>query len=488
MNRRRFLKVMSLAGASLYAGKPWCEGAKPEQKPNVLLIIADDTTWSDVACYGGRNAATPNIDGLAAEGMCFRRAYVGMAMCVPCRHELYTGLYPMGSGACWNHSTSREGTESICHYLGRLGYRVGLTGKCHAEPRSVFPFERIEGFEPNCVHKQPVSRADVAGITEFMTRSDTQPFCLAVGLVDAHMPWTTGAPESTDEKERPLPPTLPDLPAVRQDYAKYLAEVAELDRNVGKVLDALDVAGQRDTTMVVFTSEQGAQWPGAKWTNWEDGLRTALVIRWPGRVKPGSETHALVQYADLLPTLIHAAGGRADLDGTSFLDVLLGVKARHRDYAYAMHNNVPEGPPYPVRSVTGGRYRYIRNLTPEAEYIERHMEETIHRNGHLYWQAWKAAAQEQSPARDLFLRYRKRPAEELYDIEEDPHCLDNLAERPQYTRAKADLARALEAWMATEGDPGAPLDTQEAFYPRSLKKMREDLRAARKTGDTGTKR
>ncbi|MBN2308692.1 MAG: sulfatase [Candidatus Hydrogenedentes bacterium] len=487
MDRRRFLARMASAGVALHMGRSWCGVAEPSQKPNILLVIADDTTWSDVARYGGENVATPTIDHLAAEGMRFRRAYVSMAMCVPCRHELYTGLYPMGSGACWNHSTSREGTESICHHLGGLGYRVGLAGKCHAEPQSVFPFERIAGFESNCVHKDTVSAADVAGITEFMTRSGEAPFCLAVGLVDSHIPWTTGAPEHIEEKGFTLPPTLPDLPAVRKDYVKYLAEVAELDRNVGRVLRALDDAGKRGNTIVVFSSEQGAQFPGAKWTAWEDGLRTALLVRWPGQVKAGSETDALVQYADVLPTLLEAAGGRADLDGTSFLGVLLGGEARHRDYAYAMHNNAASGPPYPVRSVADGRFRYIRNLLPAEEYTQRHMEETMHLNGHPYWQAWKEAAQEEGPARELYLRFRQRPAEEFYDTERDPHCLDNLAGRAEYASVKASLARALEAWMAAEGDPGAALDTPEAYYPRSVKRMREDMRAAQKAAETAKK-
>ncbi len=481
MNRRHFLKHMSLLGASLGMPAAWAQ-TEEQPKPNVLVIIADDTTHSELGCYGGARVPTPNIDRLASEGMLFRRAYVAMAMCVPCRHELYTGLYPMGSGACWNHSTSREGTKSVCHYLGGLGYRVGLTGKCHAEPETVFPFERIPGFEPNCVHKKPVSRADTAGIAAFMTRDREQPFFLAAGLVDSHIPWTTGAPEKLDKETVDLPPTLPDLPEVRNDYVKYLAEIAELDRNVGVVLKALDAAGKRENTLVIFTSEQGAQWPGAKWTNWEAGLRTGFICRWPGKIAPGSTTNALVQYADVLPTLLQAAGGgQPALDGKSFLPVLLGKTETHREYAYAMHNNSAAGPPYPVRSVTDGRHRYIRNLLPDKEFLQKHMEESIHKNGHVYWQAWKAAAEEPGRARDLFLRFRKRPAEELYDIVDDPECMNNLAAEEPFQRIKARLSDVLDAWMETEGDPGAPLDTPEAYYPRSVKKLRQSQKKTRRS-------
>ena len=114
MNRRDFLKGTALLGVSLWG---WgARGQKPpaNRKPNFLLIITDDTTYYELSCYGGKNVKTTHIDRLAEEGVLFRRAYVAMAMCVPCRHELYTGLYPLGNGSCWNHSISHAGTKSIC--------------------------------------------------------------------------------------------------------------------------------------------------------------------------------------------------------------------------------------------------------------------------------------------------------------------------------------------------------------------------------------
>ena len=108
---------------------------------------------------------------------------------------------------------------------------------------------------------------------------------------------------------------------------------------------------------MLFTSEQGSQFPGNKWTNWDTGVHTALIARWPGKVAAGERTDAIVHYADVLPTLLELAGGDStnhDYDGTSFLPVLLGEKQSHRQFAYGTHNNVPEGPPYPVRTVTDG--------------------------------------------------------------------------------------------------------------------------------------
>lgn len=163
-------------------------------------------------------------------------------------------------------------------------------------------------------------------------------------------------------------------------------------------------------------------------------MHTGFVARWPGRIEAGRRTGALIQYADVLPTLIGAAGGEPkadDFDGTSILPVLLGNTDRHRKYAYFMHNNIPEGPPYPVRAVTDGTYHYIRNLAPENLYIERHlMGET---QWHAYWPTWLAQT---GPSKGenynreavrLINRYMRRPAEELYRVDLDPyemgHCL-----------------------------------------------------------------
>jgi uncharacterized sulfatase len=434
-------------------------------RPNFLIVLADDATYSDLPLYGGRNVRTPEIDRLASQGMTFAHAYVSMSMCLPCRTEMYTGLYPMRSGACWNHSAARPGTRSIVHYLGELGYRVGIAGKVHVEPRASFPFEMVEGFERGCV--SPTARHECGGIRRFMARDPESPFCLVVGLVVPHVVWTVGDPSHFDEAKLDLPPHFADTPQTRTDFARYLAEIEVLDRQVGDVLRTLDETGQADRTLVIFTSEQGAQFPGCKWTNWEQGVHTGFVVRWPGKVAAGSRTDALIQYADVLPTLLEAAGARSaseDFDGTSFLPVLLGDKAEHRRYVYAMHNNVPEGPPYPIRSARDRDFRYIRNLAPDATYIEKHVMAVAEHNP--YWSSWVFATADDPHAYAMVHRYMHRPAEELYHTSEDPFELENLADDPQYAEVKARLAAELDRWMQAQHDPGVELDTREAWSAR----------------------
>ncbi len=441
-------------------------GSAVAAKPNFLIILADDCTHTDLPLYGGENAKTPHIDKLASEGLVFNHAYLSEAMCQPCRSELYTGLYPMRNGSAWNHSGSRPGLTSIAQQLGGLGYRVGLAGKTHIKPKSVFPFETVPGFDPNCV-RNPTQPHALDGIRDFMKRKDDQPFCLVVALVEPHVPWVMGDPTPYRGKNLKLPPYLVDTPVTRDAFARYLAEITYMDGQVGEILETLGKAGLADDTLVLFSSEQGSQFPGCKWTNWDSGLHTALVARWPGKVPAGKRTDAIVQYTDVAPTLVELAGGdpkKFNYDGSSFLASLKDESKAHRSLAYGIHNNVPEGPPYPIRTVTNGEFRYIRNLLPDEIYIEKHLM-GMKGNGSLnnpYWATWVFATGPRPDAEKLVKRYMKRPAEQLYHTATDPFELTNLADDPKHAELKKQLSARLDEWMKEQGDPGIPLDTRKA--------------------------
>lgn len=436
-------------------------------EPNILIIMADDCTYTDLPINGGKNAKTPHINALAKQGLVFEQAYLGMAMCGPCRAELYTGCYPLRNGCAWNHGTARSTTKSLPHYLGQLGYRVGLAGKQHIKPRTSYPFEYVSGFDANCV-RSPTRPHDLSGAKSFITRDQNQPFCLVVALTEPHVPWVMGDASQYPPKKLALPPNFADTLETRRSFSNYLAEITYMDSQVGELLHLLDETNNRDKTLVLFTSEQGAQFPGNKWTNWDGGLHTSLVARWPGKITPDKRTTALVQYADVIPTLLDIAGSTPDstkFDGTSFSKVLLGESQTHREFAYGMHNNYPEGPAYPIRSITNGQWRYIRNLTPEATYIEKHlMGKTIHNS---YWQSWIWTATEKPRSRQLVERYLHRPAEELYQTSQDRYELTNLAKHPSYAEIRKKLSDALDAQLADQKDPGIPLDTPEAHRAAS---------------------
>jgi len=265
-----------------------------------------------------------------------------------------------------------------------------------------------------------------------------------------------------------LPPNIADTVITREAFSRYLAEITYMDGQVGDVLEALAQSGQADNTLVLFTSEQGSQFPGCKWTNWDTGIHTALIARWPGVVAEGERTDAMVQYADVLPTLIDAAGGKVDgkkLDGTSFLPVLRGQKQIHRRFVYGLHNNLPEGPAYPVRTISDGKFRYLRNLRPQEMYIEKHLMGWTGKGSlnNPYWATWVRESTNNPETYKLVKRYMQRPAEQLYHTAEDPYEMSNLAGSAAYESTRKRLAAELDRWMKQQGDPGAAQDSKEAL-------------------------
>jgi uncharacterized sulfatase len=324
----------------------------------------------------------------------------------------------------------------------------------------------VPGFDANAV-RNPTQAHDLSGVKSFIARDKTQPFCLVVALTEPHVPWVMGDASQYPPAKLALPPNIADTPKTRQDFSAYLAEVGYMDAQVGEILAVLEESGAARDTLVLFSSEQGSQFPGNKWTCWDTGLHTALVARWPGKIAAARRTDALVQYADVVPTLLELAGAKTDahpFDGRSFAAVLRGENDAHREFAYAAHNNIPEGPAYPVRSVTDGEWRYIRNLAPGEIFIEKHLMgllggATIH---NAYWSSWMATAGENPATYQLVKRYMHRPAEELYHTAADPAEMTNLAGQPGHAAVQKKLSAELDRWLAEQGDPGITQDTPEA--------------------------
>lgn len=428
------------------------------QQPNVIIIMADDLDSKQLSCYGGKNMQTTHIDALAKEGMKFNQMICSEAMCVPTRASLFTGLYPMRNGSFQNHKrVYSDSMRSVAHYLSDLGYTVALTGKDHStKPQSVFPFKIIKGFEPNCV--APTDEYQLEDIKQFITQQAGKPYCLFVMSINPHAPWTVGDPSEFDADKLVLPPHWVDTKEVRELFTKYLAEVRRLDNQVGDIMQLLKETGQDKNTIVIFLGEQGPQFPGGKWTLYDNGQQSSMIVRWPGKVKPNTVTEAITQYEDITPTLIDIAGGKAvkGLDGKSFLPVLTGKRNTHRDYAFGIHNNIPEGPPYPIRDVRDNKYKLLLNLTPERKYHIRFMMNPAKKDS--YWVGWLQAAQQSADAKKLTDRIVHRPAIEFYDLQKDPYELNNLAEDPAYRKLVKKYTARLKAWMQQQGDKGAAMD------------------------------
>ncbi len=418
--------------------------AEAARQPNILIVIADDLNKDSVGVYGNKDVKTPNIDRLASQGMRFNMAYTSTAMCAPTRQQMYTGLYPVRSGAYPNHSKVKPGTKSLVHYLKALGYRVGLSGKRHFGPPSSFPFEQVS------------REVDAKAIREFVTRDEKQPFCLLVTSNSPHVPWSAGDASQYDPGKLTIPPYWVDTPEMRESLTRYYAEITDLDREVGECMKILRETKQEDNTAMIFTTEQGAQYPGCKWTCYENGLNVGFIVRWPGQVKPGSVSDAMIHYVDVAPTLVEMAGGEAikGLDGRTFLGVLRGKTKRHNSVTYGVHTqmNAIGSPPtgYAVRSIRAGKWKYIMNLNHKVTFKNA----LTQNDKENYWASWVRTAKTDPKAARLVKRYLNRPAEELYDLSKDPYELNNLAGREKQAKVKARLKQQLKDWMTSQGDLG----------------------------------
>jgi uncharacterized sulfatase len=428
-----------------------------EQKPNIVVIMADDLGTCELSCYGGKNLKTTNIDRIANEGIRMTNNYCSITMSVPVRASLYTGLFPARHGSWQNHKTSHSDIKSITHYLPQTGYRVARTGKRHTTPLSVYEFEELPGFIDNCLAPNVPYSTD--GIEEFI-RGNNRPFCLFVCSTHPHVPWTWGDTDQFDKDKIVLPPNCVDNQETRALFCKYLAEIKALDDQVGAVLSVLEKTGTLDNTLVIFLGEQGPQMPFGKWTSYRYGQHSALIARYPERIKAGISCDALVQYEDILPTLIEFCGGAPvdGIDGTSFLQTLYGKKKEHRTWAYGIHNNIPEGTAYPIRSIQDKRYKLIVNLTPEVDYFEKHMMDVNNRR--QVWANWLESAEVNRKAKFLVEKFAKRPAIEFYDLKNDPWELNNLAEQKKYAKNIAMMRTELEKWMKQQGDTGILMDVE----------------------------
>ncbi len=465
MTRRELLQRLGLGAAALALGPvgraadPAAPAPAAAAKPNFVLIIADDCTCRDLGVYGGQ-AKTPHLTKLAAEGLKFTRCFQAAPMCSPTRHCLYTGLYPVKSGAYPNHTLAYDWVKSIAHYLQAGGYRTFLSGKTHILPRSVFPFEY------SAQNNNPNPTAMEKGIRECTEKK--QPFLLIAASNEPHAPWNKGDATPYPPASLQLPPVWVDTPETRNAYANYLAEITYFDGQVGEILALIDKYQQRENTLVLVLGEQGNSFPFAKWTCYDAGLQSACLVRWPGRVKPGTTTDAMVEYVDVVPTLLEAAGlPRPDiLDGRSFLPVLTGAAGRHKTHVFGLQTTrgiIKGSDFYGIRSARNERYLYIRNLTPEATF--RNAEST----GALFrdWKRRAAAGDEQ--ARRRVEAYEKRPAEELYDCEADPWNQRNLIGDAKLAAVRDELRSRLDAWMKQQGDRGQA--TEMAALERQPKRQ-----------------
>ncbi|MBN1345868.1 MAG: sulfatase [Phycisphaerae bacterium] len=434
-----------------------CAQAAAPARLNVLMIVSEDHS-PNLGCYGDRVAKTPSLDRLASQGVRFDRAYVTQAGCSQSRSSILTGLYPHQNGqiglATHKYTMIRKDTPNLPALLKAAGYRTGIIGKLHINPSSAFPFD-LNWNDPKFISfgKRDIRKiASVAG--EFMAKSAT-PFFLSVNTPDAHVPWHRQQKDIPAEPigpgdVSPLPWVPVDTPHARKNLANYYNCISRLDTAVGMLLDELARCGKAEQTLVIFLSDHGAQFSRGKMTCYEPGLRVPLIVRWPGHAKPGLVCEELVSTIDLMPTILAATGvaGPKGLPGASMIPLVEGRSVGWREYLFAEYTVHSPNMYFPQRSVRDDRYKLIVNFlldrpSPVAANCVQHRydvdESSLMRLAPEYREVWQ--------------RFSRPPAVELYDLKEDPYEMSNLADRPEHAATVKRLRDRLAEWQKRTGDP-----------------------------------
>lgn len=452
----------------LFTFSPAVIAADDRRMPDIVVYLADDLSAADISSYGGTNIKTPAIDQLAAQGISFDRAFVASPSCAVSRAALLTGLMPAKNGAEENHSYPHQEILKLPQVLNDMGYQTAAFGKvAHLRSAPDYHFDVIQPQQ-----EIPQLQQTVKDFLE--NRTDSRPLALFVGVSDPHVPWPK---ESTvDPDALSMPPQLLDTPQTRVQRSRYLQEVINLDAYLGELRQLTDKHMSKDKVFL-FSSDHGAQFPFGKWTLYDEGIRVPLIVSWPGKIDAGKRTAAMVNWIDILPTLIDVAGGEVpeNLDGFSFQPVLQGTTDDHRQRIFTTHSGDLLMNVYLSRSVRGDRYKLVWNPHPEfafTSYIDLLLRET---SGD-YFKQWTEQAKTDPEAAKVLSRYYSRPEYELFDLQNDPHELNNLAGSPELEQLQQDLTVELKAWIEEQGDKltvfhePLMLDAPQTWVPRKKKR------------------
>jgi N-sulfoglucosamine sulfohydrolase len=464
------IKLKIKAGLTLLGLVCACAAAiaQPGRQPNFVLIIADDLAWDDLGAFGNRAVRTPHIDKLARAGLRFERAFVTASSCSPSRASLITGRYPHNTDAEQLHWPLPAEQKTVVEILKAAGYWTAQSGKWHLGNAVKDRFDLVNdvgeaGFQANPETGKMLAKDDsgAAGwIPTLRRRPKDKPFFLWFAALDPHRDYVSNIiPNPHHPEDVRVPPYLPDTPEVRKELALYYDEIVRLDGYVGQVVVELEQQGVGDNTMILFLSDNGRPFPRAKTTLYDSGVKTPLIVKWPGRVKAGGVTQSLISLVDIAPTILELAGLRpaTSFQGRSFAAVLKDPRRSVRDEVYAEKNwhDFEDR----ARAVRTGRFKYIRNyyddlpLTPPADAVRSltfRVMQRLHEAGKL-------------DAAQVRVFVKPRPAEELYDTQSDPHELHNLAGEAKYADVLTQLREKLKHWEVETGDHLPTARTPDEF-------------------------
>jgi N-sulfoglucosamine sulfohydrolase len=452
-------------------------------RPNILIAISDDQSFAHTSIAGYQAVSTPAFDRVAREGVWFRNAFAPAPGCSPTRAALLTGRHIWQIEQAGTHASSFPAKYvTYPDLLEQAGYVVGFTGKgwgpgnFKVDQRPRNPAGRDFSKQKCAAPLSGIGKNDyAANFAEFLTTCpDTSPFCFWYGANEPHRGFEKGSGLAQGKRleDATPPPFLPDTPEVRSDILDYCAEIEWFDQHLGRMLKLLEERGCLENTLVIVTSDNGMAFPRAKANLYEYGFHMPLAIRWGAHAPGGRTVDDLVSFVDLTATILEASqvthpSSEFPPSGRSLVSLLENEKqgivepersavfAGRERHSSSRYNNWT----YPQRAIRTHEYLYIRNFRPSRWPAGDPA--VLGGKPHSGYKDidpcptfdFLIANSDDESIRPFFeLAVAKRPSEEMYDIINDPGCLQNLAEDERFASSRASLAKQLDEKLRSTGD------------------------------------
>ena len=466
-------------------------GQTQEQQPLNVIWISTEDMGPILSAYGNEAIKTPNIDRLAAEGVKYTNAYATVGVCAPSRFSIITGMYPARLGAHnmrtgnhnnfkWPENVNHKSNKGISDKLGKnipeyevvtppyvkpfteylraTGYYCVNDNKCDYQFNA--PFTAWDDVSVGGSYKNAPKRAPFFYVKNYYTTHESRIWL------------RKNKPMTVSPSEVSIPNYFPDLPVVRNDIARKYSNIEAMDNEVGQLMSQLEADGVLEHSIIFFWSDHGGNLLRQKRAVGDSGLHVPLLIRYPDGYRAGETDERMVSLMDLGPTVMSLIGIQppSHLDGKAFAGK---YEQSPRKFIYGSADRFDESIDM-QRSVLDGRFVYIKNFMPEFPLIYRNKyREQIPMNKHLI--ELNEAGKLDGAAAYIFMK--KKPVEELYDLQEDPSEVNNLADDPVYEKKLIQLREQLHNWQRSINDRGFVPESEivNAFWPNMIQPTTADV-------------
>ncbi|TXT54020.1 MAG: Sulfatase [Promethearchaeota archaeon] len=414
------------------------------KKPNIILFITHDQ-GQYLGCYNSEHTPntlnTPNLDALAEKGVRFSNYFCTAPQCSPSRGSMKTSLYPHQNGLMglvnlgWSMPSDNK---TLAMYLKENGYTTHLLGLQHETlDATTLGYDTISKRGPEFKYSR--SRMEKQYFKFLDThKDDSQPFFLNIGTIEVHRPYRAWS-DPVDSERVQIPPYLPDMEEIRNDFAEYYGNIEIVDETIGKLLNHLEHLGLMENTLFIYTTDHGAPYPRAKCTLYDPGLKILLIMYLPRSplFTGGKVVEGLTSNIDLLPSILDFIGGKIpeNIEGVSFLPLLENSQktVRSEIYAEKTYHEIYD----PIRGIRTNKYKYIRNFESLTTLYQIPGDMMMDDVGKVMIERIQ----------------QTRPEEEFYDLDKDTNEKINLINEPNYLQVVKDLRNRLTDWMQRTNDP-----------------------------------